>query len=72
MTSGLQRRKVRGALIVVRLVRRPKLAGVHGDRWTVRLGISVDVRCLADEIGDWLQPRECHTGIDAPSNPGVD
>jgi hypothetical protein len=26
---------------VVRLVRPPKLAGVHGDRWTVRLGISV-------------------------------
>ena len=27
--------------MVVRLVRLPKLAGVHGDRWTVRLGISV-------------------------------
>ena len=27
--------------MVVRLVRPPKLAGVHGDRWTVRLGISV-------------------------------
>jgi hypothetical protein len=26
---------------VVRLVRPPKLAGVHGYRWTVRLGISV-------------------------------
>src|SRR5216684_3698910 len=33
--------------MVVRLVRLPKLAGVHGDRWTVRLGISVDVRCPA-------------------------
>jgi hypothetical protein len=31
--------------IVVRLFRPPKLAGVHGDRWTVRLGISVDMRC---------------------------
>jgi hypothetical protein len=31
--------------MVVRLLRPPKLAGVHGDRWTVRLGISVDVRC---------------------------
>src|SRR5438046_10673119 len=30
--------------MVVRLVRPPKLAGVDGDRWTVRLGISVDVR----------------------------
>jgi hypothetical protein len=30
---------------VVRLFRPPKLAGVHGDRWTVRLGISVDIRC---------------------------
>ena len=27
--------------MVVRLVCPPKLAGVHGDRWTVRLGISV-------------------------------
>ena len=27
--------------MVVRLVRPPKLAGVHGYRWTVRLGISV-------------------------------
>ena len=31
--------------MVVRLFRPPKLAGVHGDRWTVRLGISVDIRC---------------------------
>ena len=31
-----------------------------------------DVRCPADEISGWLHPRECHTGIDAPSNPGVD
>jgi hypothetical protein len=36
--------------MVVRLVRPPKLAGVHGDRWTVRFGISVDVRCPADEL----------------------
>jgi hypothetical protein len=36
------------------------------------LGISVDVRCPADEIRGWLQPRECHIGIDAPSDPGVD
>ena len=27
--------------MVVRLVWPPNLAGVHGDRWTVRLGISV-------------------------------
>jgi len=27
--------------MVVRLVRPPKLADVHGDRWTARLGISV-------------------------------
>src|SRR5262249_56377001 len=33
--------------MVVRLVRPPKLAGVHGYRWSVRLGISVDVRCPA-------------------------
>ena len=32
---------------MVRLVRPPKFAGVHGDRWTVRLGVSVDVRCPA-------------------------
>jgi len=31
--------------MVVRLVRPLKLAGVHGYRWTLRLGISVDVRC---------------------------
>jgi hypothetical protein len=49
--------------MVVRLVRPPKLAGVHGDRWTVRLGISVDVRCPADEISGWLQPRECRAGM---------
>lgn len=41
--------------MVVRLVRRPKLAGVHGYRWAVRLGISVDVWCPADEISGWLQ-----------------
>jgi hypothetical protein len=58
--------------MVVRLVRRPKLAAVHGDRSTVRLDISVDVRRPADEISDWLQRRECLTGIDALSNPGVD
>jgi len=27
--------------MMVRLFRPPKLAGVHGDRWIVRLGISV-------------------------------
>jgi hypothetical protein len=58
--------------MMVRLVRRPKLAAVHGYRWTVRFGISVDVRCPADEISGWPQPRECYAGIDAPSNPGVD
>jgi len=49
--------------MVVRLVRPPKLAGVHGYRWTVRLGISVDVRCPADEISGVLQPRECRAGM---------
>jgi len=49
--------------MVVRLVRPPKLAGVHGDRWTVRLSISVDVKCPADEINGWLQPRECRAGM---------
>jgi GcrA cell cycle regulator len=57
---------------VVRLVRRPKVASVHGYRWTVPLGISVDVWYSVDEISGWLQPGECHTGIDAPSNPDVD
>jgi hypothetical protein len=55
--------------MVVRLVRTPKPAGVH-DCWTVRLGISVDVRWLADEISSWLQQRKCQAGIDAPSNLG--
>jgi hypothetical protein len=58
--------------MLVRLFRPPKFAGVHGYRWTVRLGISVDVRCSADEISDWLQLRQYHTGIDAPGNTGVD
>ena len=56
--------------MVVRLARTPKLAGVHGYRWTVRLAISVDVRCPADEISGWLRASECHTGIDARSNLG--
>ena len=39
------------AAMVVRLIRPLKLAGVHGDRWTVRLvfqfspGFSIDVGC---------------------------
>ncbi len=36
---------------MVRLLRPLKLASVHGDRWTVRLGISIDVRCLAWRVG---------------------
>jgi hypothetical protein len=36
--------------MVVRLVRRPKLVGVHGYRWTVRLGISVDVKSFAEVV----------------------
>ena len=36
--------------MVVRLVRPPKLAGVHGYRWTVRLGISVDVKSFAEVV----------------------
>jgi len=49
--------------MAVRLVRPPKLAGVHGDRWTVRLGISVDIRCPADEISGSLQHRKCRAGM---------
>jgi hypothetical protein len=49
--------------MVVRLVRRPNLASVHGYRWTVRLGISVDVRCLADGISGWVQHRKCLAGM---------
>jgi hypothetical protein len=33
--------------MVIRLVRPLKLAGVHGDRWTVRLVFQIDVRCHA-------------------------
>jgi len=33
--------------MVVRLFRPLKFAGVDGDRWTVRLGISIDVKCPA-------------------------
>ena len=33
--------------IVVLLVRPLKLAGVHGDRWTTRLGMPDDVSCPA-------------------------
>jgi hypothetical protein len=36
--------------MVVRLVRPPKLAGVHGYRWTVRLVIAVDVKCPASRL----------------------
>lgn len=57
--------------MVVRLARTPKLAGVHGYRWTVRSGISVDVRFLADEISSGPQQRKRQAGIGAPSNPGV-
>jgi len=49
--------------MAVRLVRRPKLAGVHGDRWTVRLGISIDVRCPTDETSGGLRLRECQAGM---------
>jgi hypothetical protein len=55
--------------MVVHLVRPPKLAGVHGDRWIVRLGISVDVRCRADEVSGWLEHGECRARL---LNPGVD
>jgi hypothetical protein len=37
--------------MVVRLFRPPKFAGVHGDRWTVHLGISVAVKCPASRLG---------------------
>jgi hypothetical protein len=44
----------------VRLFRPLKLAGVHGDRWTVRLGFSIDVSCprLAPDLapGDLPMP----------------
>jgi hypothetical protein len=35
----------------VRLFRRLKLAGVHGDHWTDRLGISIDLRSPAWRVG---------------------
>jgi hypothetical protein len=38
--------------MVVRLVRPLKLAGVHGDRWTVRLVF--DVRCPAWRLRKFL------------------
>jgi hypothetical protein len=47
--------------MVVRLFRLSKLAGVHGDRWTAPLGISIDVRCLLGDglmRGDLLLPRQ--------------
>jgi hypothetical protein len=54
--------------MVVRLFRPPKLAGVRGDRWTVRLGISIDIRCppwrLAWRAGDAPTPR-----TPSPSHP---
>src|SRR6202022_5087893 len=43
--------------MVVRLFRPLKLAGVHGVRWTVRLGISIDVR-YADLEGRRQQGKE--------------
>jgi hypothetical protein len=42
--------------MVVRLFRPLKLACVHGDRWTVYMGISVDVRCPAWRLA-------CRAGI---------
>jgi hypothetical protein len=46
--------------MVVRMVRPPKLAGVHGYRWTVRLGISVEVSRLAPVLArkDWPLPSK--------------
>jgi hypothetical protein len=37
--------------MVVRLFRPLKFAGVDRDRWTVRLGISIDVKCPAWRVG---------------------
>ena len=37
--------------MVVQLFLPLKLAGVHGDRWTVRLGISINFRCPAWPVG---------------------
>ena len=68
--------------MVVRLVRPPKLAGVHGYRWTVRLGISVDVKCrLAPSLarqdftlapkqqrGRWTKLRGLPADIVDPTN----
>ena len=36
--------------MVVRLVRPPKLTGIHGYSWTVRLGISIDVKSFAEVV----------------------
>ena len=45
--------------MVARLVRPPKLAGVHGYRWTVRLGISVDLAPgLARQDLPWRRSRQ--------------
>src|SRR6266576_3863639 len=49
-------------VMVVRLVRPPILAGVDADRWTVRLGISVDVRCPAWRVA-WLARASPTWGI---------
>jgi hypothetical protein len=46
-------------VMVVRLAGTPKFARVYAYHWTVRLGISAEVRCLADEINSWLQQRKC-------------
>jgi len=68
--------------MVVRLVRPPKLAGVHGYRWTVRLGISVDVKCPASRLAwrasdlpwrrsrqaRWTKLRGLPTGIVDPTS----
>ena len=68
--------------MVVRLVRPPKLADVHGYRWTVRLGISVDVKCPASRLAwrasdlpwrrsrqaRWTKLRGLPTGIVDPTN----
>jgi hypothetical protein len=49
--------------MVVRSARTPKLAGVHGYRWTVHSGISVDVRCLADELAAGCSSASARPGL---------
>ena len=49
--------------MVVRLVRRPKLAGVRGYRWTVRLGISVTSGVPPTRLAAGCTPASATPGL---------